>query len=153
MISNLSERNEPRLNREWSSGILLSIAYSALFRQDKKQRIKMTHFFTPEEANRALPEIRNLVSQVVELKKKMGTINAGARNEDMDRLTLLVSKIQEKGAELKDADLGLVDFPALRFSEPVYLCWKLGEEEVLFWHGSEGFRGRKPLRPEAAKVV
>jgi len=71
----------------------------------------------------------------------------------MDRLSLLISKIQEKGVELKDADVGLVDFPALRFSEPVYLCWKLGEEEVLFWHGSEGFRGRKPLRPEAAKIV
>jgi len=113
----------------------------------------MTHFFTPEEASRALPDIRNLVSQAVELKKKIDRYSGREREEEMDRLSVLISKIQEKGAELKDVDLGLIDFPALRFSEPVYLCWKLGEEEILYWHGSEGFRGRKPLRPEAAKIV
>jgi hypothetical protein len=113
----------------------------------------MTHFFTPEEANRTLPEIRNLVTQVVELKKKVDRSADPSKSPDMDKLSLLISKIQEKGAELKDADVGLIDFPALRFSEPVYLCWKLGEEEVAYWHGSEGFRGRKPLRPEAAKIV
>lgn len=113
----------------------------------------MTHFFTPEEANRALPEIRGLVVQVVELKKKIDLATERERSENMDRLSLLISKIEEKGAELKDADVGLIDFPAMRFSEPVYLCWKLGEEEVLYWHGSEGFRGRKLLRPEAAKII
>jgi len=113
----------------------------------------MTHFFTPEEANRALPEIRGLVMQVVELKKKVDRSADRERSENMDRLSLLISKIEERGAVLKDADVGLIDFPAMRFSEPVYLCWKLGEEEVLYWHGSEGFRGRKLLRPEAAKIV
>jgi hypothetical protein len=113
----------------------------------------MTHFFTPEEANRALPEIRNMVAQVVELKKTMDRSPERERGEDMDRLAALISKIQEKGAEMKDVDVGLIDFPALRFSEPVYLCWKLGEEEISYWHGSEGFRGRKPLKPEAAKIV
>ena len=113
----------------------------------------MTHFFTPEEANRAIPEVRTLVSQVVELKKKIDSTPGKGSKDDMDRLSLLLSKIEEKGAELKDADAGLIDFPALRFSEPVYLCWKLGEEEVLYWHGSEGFRGRKPLKPEAAKII
>jgi hypothetical protein len=113
----------------------------------------LTHFFTPEEANKALPEIRNLVTQVVETKKRIDLAGDKRRHEDMERLTLLISKIEEKGAELKDADKGLIDFPAVRFSEPVYLCWQLGEEEVLYWHGSEGFRGRKPLRPEAAKII
>jgi hypothetical protein len=113
----------------------------------------LTHFFTPEEANRALPEIRSLVLQVVELKKKIDHSGGIGKSEDMSKLTLLISKIEEKGAELKDPDMGLIDFPAVRFSEPVYLCWKLGEEEVLFWHGSEGFRGRKPLKPEAAKIA
>jgi len=113
----------------------------------------MTHFFTPEEANRALPEVRNMVVQVVELKKKMDRAPERERGEDMGKLAALISKIQEKGAEMKDLDIGLIDFPALRFSEPVYLCWKLGEEEIAYWHGSEGFRGRKPLRPEAAKIV
>jgi hypothetical protein len=100
-----------------------------------------------------LPDVRTLVSQVVELKRKIDSSSERDRSDDMSRLTLLISKIEEKGAELKDADMGLIDFPAVRFSEPVYLCWKLGEEEVLFWHGSEGFRGRKPLKPEAAKIV
>lgn len=88
----------------------------------------------------------------MELKKKIDGSQDKGKSEDMARLSLLISKIEEKGAELKDADIGLIDFPAVRFSEPVYLCWKLGEEEVLYWHGSEGFRGRKPLKPEAAKI-
>jgi hypothetical protein len=49
--------------------------------------------------------------------------------------------------------MGLLDFPAMRFSEPVYLCWKIGEDEIIYWHGlSEGFRGRKLLQPEPAHV-
>ena len=94
-----------------------------------------------------------MVIQAVELKKKIDHSGERGKSEDMTKLSLLISKIQERGAELKDADIGLIDFPAVRFGEPVYLCWKLGEEEVEFWHGSEGFRGRKPLRPEAAKIV
>ena len=116
-------------------------------------QISLTHFFTPEEANRTLPEIAILVSQVVELKKKIDRSRDPERSIDVDRLATLMSKIEEKGAELKDTDIGLIDFPALRFNEPVYLCWKLGEDEVLYWHGSEGFRGRKPLKPEATKIV
>jgi hypothetical protein len=112
----------------------------------------LTHFFTPEEANRALPDLRTLVSQVVELKKRIDGSGERGRSEEMSKLSLLISKIEQMGAELKDADTGLIDFPAVRFSEPVYLCWKLGEEEVLYWHGSEGYRGRKPLKPEAAKI-
>ena len=113
----------------------------------------LTHFFTPEEANRSIPELQILVSQVVELKKRIDLSGDLSNGEDTGKLTRLISKIEEKGVELKDADTGLIDFPAVRFSEPVYLCWKLGEEEVLFWHGSEGFRGRKPLRPGAAKII
>jgi hypothetical protein len=115
--------------------------------------LSLTHFFTPEEANRALPEITNLVSQAVELKKKIDRSPDSERSPNLDKLSSLMAKIGEKGAELKDADIGLIDFPAVRFNEPVYLCWKLGEEEVLYWHGSEGFRGRKPLKPEATKIV
>ena len=114
----------------------------------------MTHFFTPEEANRKLPEIKELVSQIMETKKRLDRGSTGQqRKEDLDRITVLVSKVQESGIEIKDVDQGLIDFPAIRFSEPVSLCWKYGEEEVLFWHGSEGFRGRKPLKPEATKIA
>ncbi|MDG6907248.1 MAG: DUF2203 domain-containing protein, partial [Nitrososphaerota archaeon] len=62
-------------------------------------------------------------------------------------------KLSEMDIELKDPDMGLLDFPAMRFSEPVYLCWKIGEDEIIYWHGlSEGFRGRKLLQPEPAHV-
>ena len=113
----------------------------------------MTHFFTPEEANRMLPEIKDLVSQIMEIRKKLDRSSGQQRRDYVDKLTVVMSRVEEKGIEVKDLEQGLIDFPALRFSEPVYLCWKYGEDEVLYWHGSEGFRGRKPLKPETAKVA
>src|ERR1700730_19441051 len=114
----------------------------------------MAHFFTPEEANRKLPKIKELVSQIMEVKKRLDIGSSGQqRKEDLDKLTVLISKLQESGIEVKDLDQGLIDFPAIRFSEPVSLCWKFGEEEVLYWHGAEGVRGRKPLKPEATKIA
>ncbi len=57
-----------------------------------------------------------------------------------------INKIQETGCVVKDLDMGLVDFPSLLEGREVFLCWKLGEERIGFWHGiDEGFAGRKPL--------
>ena len=57
-----------------------------------------------------------------------------------------MAQIHEVGALVKDLDQGLVDFPARREGEDVLLCWRLGEDEVAFWHGlEEGFSGRRPL--------
>ena len=54
--------------------------------------------------------------------------------------------IEEAGAQIKSLEEGLLDFPALRGDEVVLLCWKLGEDEIGYWHGvDEGFAGRKPL--------
>ena len=62
------------------------------------------------------------------------------------RLSEIVNQIQETGCLVKDLDEGLVDFPSLVDGEEIYLCWKLGEERIGFWHGiEEGFAGRKPL--------
>ena len=62
------------------------------------------------------------------------------------RLEESVNKIQQMGCLVKDLDEGLVDFLCLLGGEEVYLCWKLGEERIGFWHGiDEGFAGRKPL--------
>ena len=61
-------------------------------------------------------------------------------------LARAVDDIVELGVEVKDLDEGLVDFPARREGEDVLLCWRLGEDEVGFWHSLEdGFAGRKPL--------
>ena len=57
-----------------------------------------------------------------------------------------LSDLQETGCVVKDLDIGLVDFPSIVNDEPVYLCWRLGEERIGFWHrADEGFAGRKPL--------
>ena len=62
------------------------------------------------------------------------------------RLREMAEKIQETGCVIKDLDIGLIDFPAIFRGREVYLCWKLGEAEILFWHPvEEGFRGRKPI--------
>ena len=130
----------------------------------------MRHF-TPEEANAALAEVRPLVEQLV--AKRREHVDALARQEDLERkikgngggippaelaaasaevdavarwLARLVDEIGEHGAEVKDLDEGLIDFPALRRGETVLLCWQLGEDEIRFWHGVEdGFAGRRPL--------
>jgi hypothetical protein len=61
-------------------------------------------------------------------------------------LMKVVEAIQETGCVVKDLEVGLVDFPTLLRGQEVYLCWKLGEEHIGYWHGlEEGFAGRKPL--------
>ena len=74
------------------------------------------------------------------------------REKIAEQLNRTVDEIQQTGCLVKDLDTGLVDFPSLRGGEKVYLCWKLGEEHIGYWHGiEEGFAGRKPLddvRPE-----
>jgi hypothetical protein len=62
------------------------------------------------------------------------------------RLAKLVDEINEHGAEVKDIETGLIDFPALRNGETVLLCWQLGEDEIGYWHRvDDGFAGRRPL--------
>jgi hypothetical protein len=127
--------------------------------------------FTPEEANDALVEVRPLVEQMVahrrahsealerqeELEGRIrgngGGIppaqlaDAAAEVEREARsLAQVIDEIGERGAEVKDLDEGLIDFPALRGGETVLLCWKLGEDRIRYWHTVEdGFAGRRPL--------
>jgi hypothetical protein len=116
----------------------------------------MTHTFTPEEANKKLPEVRKVVVEIVMLKKSLDSdvgTDEKKRNKVVNQINSLVSKLQEGGIEMKDLDSGLLDFPAVRYREPVLLCWKLGEEEVLYWHSIlDVFRGRKPLKSELAQI-
>jgi hypothetical protein len=113
----------------------------------------VSRVFTPEEANRLVPKLREMLSRMQEVKTSIAHTSGLARSELVDELGTLVSRFEEMGVELKDMDSGLIDFPALRFGDPVYLCWKLGEREVMYWHGlTEGFRGRKLLRPEVAQI-
>jgi hypothetical protein len=80
-------------------------------------------------------------SQVMDLKQR--------RESAAHLLKDAIEKIQEYGCVVKDLDIGLIDFPTLFRGEEVYLCWKLGESGIGFWHGvHEGFRGRKPIDAE-----
>ena len=64
----------------------------------------------------------------------------------VEELDAALGAIQALGVELKDAELGLVDFPAQLDGEAVYLCWQFGEDRVRFWHRrDDGFAGRQPL--------
>ncbi len=57
-----------------------------------------------------------------------------------------IEQILESGCQVKDLDIGLIDFPSLFRGDEVYLCWKLGEPSIQFWHGvDEGFQGRKVI--------
>jgi len=75
--------------------------------------------------------------------------NKTRRDRSAERLKAAIEQIQEYGCLIKDLDIGLVDFPTLFRGEEVYLCWKLGEDGIRFWHGTrEGFAGRKPIDQE-----
>jgi hypothetical protein len=71
------------------------------------------------------------------------------RDKLAKRLKTAIEQVQEFGCVVKDLDMGLVDFPTLFRGVEVYLCWKLGEPRIEYWHGmEEGFRGRKPIDEE-----
>lgn len=130
----------------------------------------MKHF-TPEEANAALEQVRPLVEEMVEHRRAhvaalerqealevrirgngggippavLADANAAVEREGRS-LARTVDEIAEHGAEVKDVDEGLIDFPALHGGETVLLCWRLGEDEIRWWHPVEdGFAGRRPL--------
>lgn len=127
--------------------------------------MNMFQYFTPQQANRILGEVRrrfnNIVAirdEVLELQEELQSIvdhDASLQvyiekkqelNSALTRLYAAIEELEAMGVVLKSIDEGLIDFPAKRFGEDVWLCWKSGEDEVKFWHGKdEGFMGRKPL--------
>lgn len=70
------------------------------------------------------------------------------RNRLHEAVEAALERIQSTGCVVKDLDVGLLDFPARIDNQDVYLCWKLGEDRIRFYHRQdEGFAGRKPLDP------
>jgi hypothetical protein len=71
---------------------------------------------------------------------------AAAIEREAAAIAECAARVDAVGAQIKSLEEGLLDFPALRGDEEVLLCWKLGEDEIAYWHGlEEGFAGRKPL--------
>jgi hypothetical protein len=104
-------------------------------------------FFTPKQANETLPEMRETVQRIMSIKKDAdGKTDDSAITKMMEQLEKEIQKLEDLGCVLKDMSTGLIDFPAVRLGTRVWLCWKLGEEKVAFWHGlHEGFGGRKSV--------
>jgi hypothetical protein len=76
--------------------------------------------------------------QALEVRRRRDTASTGLREA--------IQEVEEFGCVLKDLDVGLIDFPTLFRGREVYLCWKLGEAAIAFWHGTdEGFAGRKAI--------
>ena len=70
------------------------------------------------------------------------------RERTAQTLREAIERIEASGCVVKDLDVGLLDFPAMVNNEEVYLCWRLGEDRIRFWHRQdEGFAGRKPIDP------
>jgi hypothetical protein len=127
--------------------------------------------FTVEQANATLPLVRRIVQDVVthyrawnEKLNEIDLVAASGRasdNEVADRLAAEAQSIAREiesfrreladlGIEMKDPGIGLIDFPGTMGSRPIYLCWRLGEPEVGFWHEIHaGYAGRQPLIPES----
>jgi hypothetical protein len=104
-------------------------------------------FFTPQQANETLPEVRGIVERIVAIKREADSkADDDAIARTMELLQDEIQKLEDLGCILKDVNTGLVDFPAVRLGTRVWLCWKLEESSVLFWHGlNEGFAGRKSV--------
>jgi hypothetical protein len=68
------------------------------------------------------------------------------RDGNAQSLKSSLEKLDEMGVVVKDLDIGLVDFPTLYRDEEVYLCWRMDERDIGFWHGvDEGFAGRREI--------
>lgn len=119
-------------------------------------------YFTAAEANAALPLVRRIVRDIVEqyrlivehdekcqdmsLSEQQRAQAETARAQATDKLNTLAGELSELGCELKDWECGLVDFPARLDNRDVYLCWKLGEEQITEWHELHaGFTGRERI--------
>ena len=126
--------------------------------------MEFDRFFSVKEANALIPRLRELLSQVKMERERLLSLQpeiekAQSRHiydwgsprgveyiEIVDAYQNAVKSIEELGVLVKDLDAGLCDFPHKMGGKVVFLCWKLDEEEVSWWHDLEaGFGGRQPL--------
>jgi hypothetical protein len=101
-----------------------------------------------EEAERAIHEFSERVMMMggITVDRERALAARSRRDAAAASLRSAIEQVQETGCVIKDLDIGLVDFPTLFRGVEVYLCWKLGESAIEFWHGvEEGFRGRKSI--------
>jgi hypothetical protein len=132
----------------------------------------MPRFFTRSDAELLLPRVKQSLEVAMALKMELqkaeqslqGAVQritlAGGSLMDPEKMSLMrrrrdwsarqlrtaLEQIQETGCQVKDLDVGLLDFPTRYRGAEVLLCWRFGEDRIDFWHGlEEGFGGRKPI--------
>ena len=127
-------------NREEAEELLPLIEHSLVEARESKEKVEDLD----REMSRATTEIMVLGGSLPPYGRL--ATNRSERERLMTQLQEAIERIHETGCVVKDLDEGLIDFPAMRKGEEIYLCWKLGEERISYWHGiEEGFAGRKPL--------
>ena len=140
--------------------------------QAESESSDMARTFTVSEAQTLLPVLESLLRSAMQAKALIEEvdgemqslanrifINGGTlvnivsvarrkaeRDKAEQRAKDAVAEIDATGVQVKDLDIGLLDFPCVVGEDVILLCWKLGEDKITHWHGQEeGFAGRKPI--------
>ena len=135
--------------------------------------------FTLDEAQTLLPVLESLLRAAIDCKQLIEAVdsefqevahrvflNGGThldilklarrkaeREKAIQRIKDSLAEIDAAGVQVKDLDIGLLDFPCEVDGSTVLLCWKLGEKGITHWHTvSEGFAGRKPIDERISKA-
>ena len=135
--------------------------------------------FTLEEAQSLLPVLESLLRTAIDGKKLIETVDAelqdlahrvflsggllvniiqvarrkAEREKTIQRVKDTLAEIDATGVQVKDLDIGLLDFPCQVEGRTLLLCWKLGEKGITHWHDTdEGFAGRKPIDEKITKA-
>ncbi len=139
----------------------------------------MERTFTLQEAQVLLPVLEALLKKAIEGKKLAEQVDEefqqvanriflsggfevdvaalarrkAEKDAALQRIKDALAEIDATGVQVKDLDIGLLDFPCVVEDQVILLCWKLGEKSIEHWHGlEEGFRGRKPIDPRIMKA-
>jgi hypothetical protein len=139
----------------------------------------MSRTFTLDEAQDLVPVLESLLRTAIESKRIIETAEAESqalaqrifmsggmslnivqiarrkaeREKAFQRVKDAMGEIDAMGVQVKDLDIGLLDFPCEVDGQVVLLCWKLGEATITHWHGlNEGFAGRKPITERISKA-
>jgi hypothetical protein len=133
-----------------------------------RESCAMARYFGIDEANARVADVRPVLEALRDDRERVADLQAVLQRERENngsaehaeqlaereqeireivrRMQAEVAKIDEWGITLRDISTGLIDFPALANGRPIWLCWRLGEDEIAWWHETNvGFDGRQPL--------
>ena len=133
----------------------------------------MVTYFSITDANKILPTVikkfnysKMLKNEIITIEQQIGLDSASKTsmgdhiilkqklNKKVTEFYKSIEDLESLGVVLKGLEQGLLDFPAKRFDEEIWLCWKEGETEIKFWHDkNSGFMGRKPISVSNESLV